>query len=123
MPALLREGHLQLHWLELDGSPVAAEYHLAGSGIVYAYQSGVAPESLAEEPGRLITLAVLRRAIRQGYRALDFLRGDEPYKAHFRAARRPMHTLRAVANRRGARLRHNLWLAGANVKQWIRTRL
>ncbi|MGO8691391.1 MAG: GNAT family N-acetyltransferase [Thermoguttaceae bacterium] len=122
MPALLREGHLQLHWLELDGRPVAAEYHLAGSGIVYAYQSGVAPEALAEEPGRLITLAILRRAIEQGYRALDFLRGDEPYKAHFRAARRPMHTLRAVANRRGARLRHNLWLAGANVKQWIKGR-
>ena len=37
---LLREGHLQLHWLELDGRPVAAEYHLAGGGIVYAYQVG-----------------------------------------------------------------------------------
>ncbi len=29
----------------------------------------------------------------------------------------------AVANRPSARLRHNLWLAGANVKQWIKNRL
>ncbi len=123
MPELLRQGHLQLHWLELDGRPVAVEYHLAGNGILYAYQSGVEPESLADEPGRLITLAILRRAIQQGCRALDFLRGDEPYKAHFRAEPRPMRTLSAVANRPSARLRHNLWLAGANVKQWIKNRL
>ncbi len=123
MPDLLREGHLQLHWLELDGCPVAAEYHLAGNGVVYAYQSGVDPDALADEPGRLMTLAVLRRAIRQGYRAFDFLRGDEPYKAHFGAAPRPMLTLHAVADRPSARLRHNFWLAGANVKQWIKSRL
>ena len=54
---------------------------------------------------------------------MDFLRGDEPYKAHFRALPRPMRTLRVVANRRGAALRHNLWLAGANVKRWIKGRL
>ncbi len=123
MPDLLREGHLQLHWLELDGRPAAAEYHLAGSGIVYAYQSGVAPDFLADEPGRLITLAIVRRAIAQGFGALDFLRGDEPYKALFRAVERPMRTLCAVAKRPAARLRHNLWLAGANVKQWIKSRL
>ncbi len=119
MPALLREGHLQLHWLELDGQAVAAEYHLAGGGIVYAYQAGIAPQWLDHEPGRLITLALLRRAIEQGYRALDFLRGDEPYKAHFRAQPRPMLTVRVVGKRPAARLRHNLWSAGRQVKQWI----
>jgi CelD/BcsL family acetyltransferase involved in cellulose biosynthesis len=120
MPALLRDGHLQLHRLELDGRTIAAEYHLAGNRLIYAYQSGVEPQSLADEPGRLITLATLRRAIGQGFRAMDFLRGDEPYKAHFRAARRPMRVFRVVANHPAARLRHNIWLAGANVKQWIK---
>ena len=120
MPALLRDGHLQLHWLELDGRPIAAEYHLAGNRLIYAYQSGVEPQSLADEPGQLITLATLRRAIEQGFGALDFLRGDEPYKAHFRAAPRPMRVFRVVANRPAARLRHNIWLAGKNVKQWIK---
>ena len=43
MPAMLAQGQLQLHWLELDGQPVAAEYHLAGGGVIYAYQSGIEP--------------------------------------------------------------------------------
>ena len=119
MPAMLAQGQLQLHWLELDGRPVAAEYHLAGGGVIYAYQSGIDPARLDAEPGRLITAALLRRAIRQGFSAYDFLRGDEPYKAHFCAAPRPMLALRAVAGRPLARLRHTLWLAAANVKQWI----
>lgn len=123
MPNLLRGGQLQLHWLELDGRPAAAEYHLAAAGVVYAYQSGVAPEILDEEPGRLITLATLQRAIEQGYRAFDFLRGDEPYKAHFRAQPRPSLAVRVVAKRSSAQLRHNLWLTGSNVKQWIKSSL
>jgi hypothetical protein len=120
MPRLLTDGRLQLHWLELDGKPAAVEYQLAGEGTVYAYQAGVEPELLDQEPGRLITLATLRRAIRQGDRAFDFLRGDEPYKAHFRAAPRPSLELRIVPNRASARLRHNLWLAGSSVKQWMK---
>jgi CelD/BcsL family acetyltransferase involved in cellulose biosynthesis len=99
MPLMLARGQLQLHWLELDGRPVAAEYHLVGNGIVYAYQAGVEPRALDQEPGRLITMATLRRAIEQGDRAVDFLRGDEPYKAHFRATPRCCLTLRIVPNR------------------------
>ena len=83
MPALLEDGCLELHWLQLDGRAVAAEYHLAGGGLVYAYQAGVEPDALDAEPGRLVMLMALRRAIGRGYRAMDFLRGDEPYKAAF----------------------------------------
>jgi CelD/BcsL family acetyltransferase involved in cellulose biosynthesis len=82
---LLESGRLQLHWLQWAGRPIAAEYHLAGDAVIYAYQAGVDPDSLEHEPGSLITLAVLRRAMEQGYREFDFLRGDEPYKAHWRA--------------------------------------
>jgi CelD/BcsL family acetyltransferase involved in cellulose biosynthesis len=120
MPRLLANGQLQLHWLELDGRPVAAEYHLSAGGIVYAYQAGIEPDSLADEPGRLITMATLRRAIEQGCRAIDFLRGDEPYKAHFRAMPRPSFALRIVPNRTTARLRHRLWLAAGHMKHWIK---
>ena len=112
----MRQGHLQFHWLELDGRPVALEYHLTGGGVLYAYQAGVDPEAMEFQPGKLLNLATIRRAIEQGYRAFDFLRGDEPYKAHFRAAPRPSLELRIVPNRPSARLRHNLWLAGSRVK-------
>jgi hypothetical protein len=120
LPELMRQGRLQFYWLGVDGRPIALEYHLAGGGVLYAYQVGVDPEAMEFQPGKLLNLAVIRRAIEQGYRAVDFLRGDEPYKAHFRAAARPSLEVRIVPNRTSARLRHNLWLAGSRVKQWVK---
>ncbi len=84
---LLDRGQLRLSWMELDGVPAAAEYHLADGTTTYAYQGGVDPDRLAEEPGRLSTILCLRAAIEEGHRRIDFLRGDEPYKAHWRATR------------------------------------
>ena len=120
MPGLLVAGQLQLHWIELDGRPVAAEYQLASGGVVYAYQSGIDPDAVAHSPGRLAQLATIRRAIRQGHRAFDLLRGDEPYKAHWRARPHPTVRLRVVPARVGAQLRHGLWAASRNVKEWIK---
>ena len=117
--ALLAQGQLQLHWLELDGRPVAAEYHLSGSGVLYAYQAGVDPEALGHQPGNLITQATLRRAIEQGFRSFDFLRGDEPYKAHWRSRPRPTLEIRAAADRAAARFRQRVWLAGLKVKRFF----
>jgi hypothetical protein len=120
MPLLLSNGQLQLQWLELDGKPVAIEYDLAGGGVVYAYQSGIDPDASKENPGTLLTLLTLRRAIEQGFRAVDFLRGNEPYKLHWKAAPRPQIDTHVVANRTASRLRHGLWMAGSNVKQWMK---
>jgi CelD/BcsL family acetyltransferase involved in cellulose biosynthesis len=120
---LLHAGNLRLVWLEVDARAVAAEYQVLGDGVVYAYQSGIEPEALVHEPGRLITLATLRLAIAEGRRAFDFLRGDESYKAHWRAYPRPTCEIRVVANTRGARLRHHVWLAGEGMKTWLRNGL
>jgi CelD/BcsL family acetyltransferase involved in cellulose biosynthesis len=116
---LLMLGHLQLLLLKLDGRIVAADYHITSQGVTYAYQGGIDPEQMHVEPGKLITMAAVRRAIEQGGRAIDFLRGDEPYKAHFRAVARPSLALRVVPNRTGSRLRNSLWLAGRGVKRWL----
>lgn len=120
MPRLLAAGLLRLHWLELDGQPVAAEYHLAANDVIYGYQSGVAPEVLDEEPGRLAAIATLRLAVEHGFTAFDFLRGDEPYKAHFRARPRPLMEYRIVPPRASARIRHQAWSARERVKDWWR---
>ena len=116
---LLLSGQLQLHLLELDGRTAAAEYQLAGQGITYCYQGGIDPQRLADEPGQLTTAATVKRAIEQGGRAIDFLRGDEPYKAHFRAIARPLLALRVVPNRTLPRLRNNLWQSARGVKHWL----
>jgi CelD/BcsL family acetyltransferase involved in cellulose biosynthesis len=120
VPELLRLGQVQLYWLELDGKPAAAEYHLAGDGILYVYQAGVNPDLMEHQPGNVINLMILRQAIERGYRAYDFLRGDEVYKARFGAQPRPTVGWRVVPPCATAQLRHNLWLAGNNVKQWIK---
>jgi CelD/BcsL family acetyltransferase involved in cellulose biosynthesis len=116
-------GKLRLHWIEIDGVPAAVEFQLAGGGVTYAYQAGVRPELLDEEPGRLINIATIRHAIEHGASGFDFLRGDEPYKAHFRAEPRETVTYRIVPQRTLAQVRHGLWLAGDSVKGWVKTGL
>ncbi len=113
---LLETGQLRLCWLEIDGQPAAAEMHVAGPRTVYAYQSGVEPQLLEHEPGRIITLATLQRALGEGYCDFDFMRGDEPYKAHWRAEPRPQVVWRAVAPRFGARARFKAWQAAREVR-------
>jgi CelD/BcsL family acetyltransferase involved in cellulose biosynthesis len=120
VPALLRQGQLQFHWLELDGKAIAAEFQLVGGGVLYAYQAGIDPGSMEYQPGKLINLSILKKSIAGGYRAFDFLRGDEPYKARFGAVARPSLEYRVVPHRPVAQLRHNLWLAENSVKAWVK---
>lgn len=102
----LARGHLRLQWLELDGTPIAAEYHLVAGDTLYGYQSGIDPDRLDEEPGRLAGIAVIRQAIDEGLAVYDLLRGDEPYKAHWRARPTPTAQLTLVNPRRRSRARH-----------------
>ena len=117
---LLETNQLRLHRLDLDGRPLAAELHLVGGGVNYAYQAGVDPERLDEQPGHLITIATIKQAISAGNSDFDFLRGDEPYKAHFRAEARDSIELRFVPRRAWAQVRHRTSVAGATMKDWIR---
>lgn len=118
---LLQRGQLRMSWMELDGVPAAAEYHVADSTTTYAYQGGVDPDRLAEEPGRLSTILCIRAAIEEGRRQIDFLRGDEPYKAHWRASARETYDYRVIPNRRLARLRGRVWNVADVLGDWVRT--
>jgi CelD/BcsL family acetyltransferase involved in cellulose biosynthesis len=119
---LLTRGQLRLSWLELGGRPAAAEYHLAGGQTIYAYQGGVDPNRLSAEAGRLSTIFCLRAAIASGHRLFDFLRGDEPYKAHWRATARPTIDFCVTPGRRLARWRGNLAAAADVTTDWVRRR-
>lgn len=117
---LLNHGQLRMSWMELDRSPAAAEYHVADSSTTYAYQGGVDPDRLTEEPGRLSTILCLRTAIEEGHTQIDFLRGDEPYKAHWRATPRATYDYRVIPNRRLARLRGRVWNVTDAIGDWVR---
>jgi CelD/BcsL family acetyltransferase involved in cellulose biosynthesis len=116
---LLARGRLMLFWIELDGKPFVVEYMMAGGDTVYHYQCGLDAGRLDESPGRLGTIVALRWMIEGGYRVCDLLRGDESYKAHFRARPHPCLEIRVVPARLLAQLRHAVWLAGSRVKHWL----
>jgi hypothetical protein len=120
VPELFRQGRVQIHWLELGGKPIAAEYQLLGNGVIYVYQAGVDPDAMEHEPGNMINVAILRRAIEQGFRAYDFLRGDEQYKSRFRAQPRPSVDYRVAPRRVVPQVRLGLWRAKKGVKQWMK---
>lgn len=116
---MLRRGNLLLHVLDIDGIPAAAEYQFSGGGTCYAYQSGIDPERLKSSPGRVIMVALIRWAVSQGYHKFDLMRGDEPYKAHWRAKPHKCLEIRIVPGRIAPQLRHSVWLAGTNTYNWV----
>jgi len=118
---LLDAGQLRLSWLELDSRPVAAEYNLASKNTIYSYQSGIAPDALAYQPGRLAMIATLQSAINEGCTGFDFLRGDEPYKAHWRALPRPSVEFHVWPGNTVDWLRHSMWKASESVLEWMRS--
>ena len=105
------------HWTARRRPPSIT---VADGAATYAYQGGVDPERLADEPGRLSTILCLRAAIEEGHRRVDFLRGDEPYKAHWRATPRATYDWRVIPNRRLARLRGRVWNVADTLGDWVR---
>jgi CelD/BcsL family acetyltransferase involved in cellulose biosynthesis len=110
------DGRLRLSWLELDGQPIAAEYQFVGDGTLYAYQSGMDPAAVEHQPGNLSMMAIVRWAIEQGHRGIDLLRGDEPYKAHWRAEPQSTIRIRVLPGKWTGWLRHNLWVTARQTK-------
>jgi len=93
----LDRGQLRLSWLELDGQAVAAEYQMANDDTTFAYQSGLDPNRLHEQPGRLSLYRCIENAIQEGHSNFDLMRGDEEYKQKFRAQPVSTFDIRAVS--------------------------
>ena len=117
---LLARGQLRMLWTEFEGRPIAAEYGFAGGDVVFYYLGGFEPELADENPGWLALGSSLKLAIEQGFRVYDFLRGDESYKASWRAVARPLVHVRIVGKQPSARVRFATWRAYREIKGWAR---
>lgn len=115
--ALAERGSAELYWCEIDGQPASVQLHLRGPETAYMYQSGFDPALAAWEPGHLLYYFVVRGLIDEGCRYLDFLRGDEPYKADWTARPVVLSRLRCVAPRASSRLRHSAIALGRKLKR------
>lgn len=79
-PLLLRSGVLRFYGLRFERKLIATLYALVDPQIAYCYLQGFDPRYRELSPGAQLLGAVIEDAIRDGKRAVDFLRGQEPYK-------------------------------------------
>jgi CelD/BcsL family acetyltransferase involved in cellulose biosynthesis len=79
-PMLLRSGVLRFYGLRFERKLIATLYALVDQQTTYCYLQGFDPQYREFSPGVQLVGAVIEDAIREGKRAVDFLRGQEPYK-------------------------------------------
>ena len=84
-PGLLAQGILRLYRLRLREQTVAVVYTLFGRATVFCYVQGYDTEFADLSPGTHLMFSVMEDAIHSGMRKFDLLRGEEPYKRHWRA--------------------------------------
>ncbi len=71
---------LRMFGLRYNKKLVAVTFAFVHRNTIYAFAGGHDPEFEALGFGRLLLFESLRHAFQQGYRAWNFLRGNEPYK-------------------------------------------
>jgi CelD/BcsL family acetyltransferase involved in cellulose biosynthesis len=92
------DGPARLAFLSVGGRRISAGIHLeTPDGYLY-YNAGVDPDARELSPGVVMVHAYVQRAIADGKRRLDFLRGDEPYKYEWGAVDEPIQ--RVLVRRR-----------------------
>ncbi|MCB1630181.1 MAG: GNAT family N-acetyltransferase [Sinobacteraceae bacterium] len=90
-------GQLQAFSIWFEGRPIVADIGFRARDRWLCYQSGMDPEAMDLEPGNLANACILMNAAEIGFRTVDFLRGDEPYKSQLRADPHPacdLHLMR-----------------------------
>ena len=78
-------GWLDLSLLEIDGQPASAYFAYNYKERLYLYNSGYDPAFASYSAGVALLAYRIHKAINQGLKQFDFLRGDEPYKYDFGA--------------------------------------
>ena len=120
---LAADNQLRLYWIEWQGEPVAAEFQLVGDSAIYAYQSGLNPDRLNLSPGKLANIIGIRKAISEGKKQYNFLRGNHPYKKQWRAEPRASLFARIVPPKPLALTRYAAWVATRWTKDILKNKL
>lgn len=115
---LMERGQGLLTMVKHQGKPLGAILCFQAGDCLCVYQSGLDPDMRKFEPGHFANTMTLQEAVRRGYGALDFLRGDESYKAGWGCERTPLFRTRLVAPRFSAQIRHRVLKQSRQLKQW-----
>lgn len=117
---MLERGELFLCWIELDGQPAVVWYGLRSDTTLYLYQTGFNPDLSKASPGSIGVMAAIKLAMQWRLHEIDFLRGDEPYKATWGAEPQATLNLRIAANRGTSHIRHSIWKNGRRAKRMVK---
>ncbi|MBL8213868.1 MAG: GNAT family N-acetyltransferase [Bryobacterales bacterium] len=83
---------VRMNALLVNGQVAGVNYLLLDGDTAYGYACGFHPQWARYSPGTLLLGWGLERAMMEGMRRFDFLRGDEPYKSQWGAS--PYQTMR-----------------------------
>ncbi|MGE5431495.1 MAG: GNAT family N-acetyltransferase [Syntrophomonadaceae bacterium] len=86
-------GILRLYVLKHNERIIAAVYSFIKNKRLYYYIGGFEPEMAKYSPGSVILLEIIEKAITEGVREFDFLRGREDYKYKWNAEDRNNYRL------------------------------
>jgi CelD/BcsL family acetyltransferase involved in cellulose biosynthesis len=87
------DGPLRLAFLTVGDRRIAAGVHFrTPDGYLY-YNAGTDPRARELSPGVIMVASYIQRAIEEGCRRLDFMRGNEPYKYEWGAIDEPIQRI------------------------------
>lgn len=119
----LRAGKLEFVAISQGSVPLSTELAFRGDSITFAYQIGINPDRLKDNPGWIANAALIRRAIEQGQVGFDLCRGEAEYKRHLGAKPCGACSWRIVP----PRFRSQLWdatlLTQSAIKDWLKSGL
>lgn len=118
------EQRLWLVAIRLDQSVICSALAFIGNdNRAYGYTTGNDLKHRKLEPGKLLALHMIQQAHERGLAGIDFMRGDEPYKANLNAEAKRLMEVRIASPLVKSRLHHAAWLTQFEVKQFFRRRL
>ncbi len=107
---LMQAGKLRMMQMTIDGEVAANALGMQQGDTYYHYQCGFDPRFSEHGPGWLQNVLIVRDVMTHGFRKLDFLRGDEPYKRQLGGEQQCLVRLRVAAPTAISRTRHSLAL-------------
>jgi CelD/BcsL family acetyltransferase involved in cellulose biosynthesis len=90
-------GWLRVAVLRIAGRVVACDLALEAGGVHYLLKTGFDPDYRRFAPGKLLRLAMLERAHREGLRRYEFLGVDDPWKQEWTSTVHPRLLVQAFA--------------------------
>lgn len=112
-------GWLTLAFLRLDDQPIAFQFDLETPGTYYSLKIGYDPAYERFSPGKVLTYAMVSRAVSRGMSTYELLGRDEPWKQSWTDTSREHASLQAFASSAAGYLTWSAFVHGRSLARRI----